>query len=246
MNKRIGITTYFVANYELGANRPRGIKDQNMIMSTEDYSSSILNAGGIPLLIPPFLDEGYAMDIIKSVDALLLSGGGDINPKLYNQSVRKRLTDIEPRRDAFEIMLIDAAIKFRKPIFGICRGFQLLNVYFGGLLEQDLRTVEDAKVLHDVFELERFEKVHEVSIRRDSKLYKAVNNERIAVNSFHHQCIDKLGENLIPVAWSDDNIVEAFELDSDMMVFGVQWHPEMMTEKDEIQRLLFKFFINNI
>ena len=182
----------------------------------------------------------YLADSDFGYDGLILCGGGDTHPSFYGEQVNGSV-DIDLPRDRAELMLLDAFIKEGKPILGICRGFQLINIYFGGTLEQD---IENAKE-HTSFE--SVDLIHPVKAQKGSvceKLY----GEDFYVNSSHHQALKKTGNNISVTAYSYDGVAEAIEHMS-LPVFGVQWHPERMCfnrrRQDTVDgKYIFEHFLN--
>ncbi len=242
----IGVTTYYVKDRELDSNRSRGFPGQDMLMSTMDYSRSIEWAGGVPVAIPVLEDEEYIDEIAKKMDGFVFTGGPDINPMNYGQSFKKGLGLIVPERDEFEFKLFKKALQLNKPILGICRGFQLMNVYFGGTLHQDISSNQLTNLEHVGKMGPKFCKSHKVSILEESNLFKALRQKEIYVNSFHHQAVDKVGEGLQVTATAEDGIIEALEHNDYLFLVGIQWHPEMMTEVHKEQLDLFQLFIDTI
>lgn len=199
------------------------------------YVRAIETAGGVPIVLPPQRD---AIDELMAViDGLLLSGGPDVDPVRYGDNyVHPATYGIDPDRDQFELDLLDAALRHSVPVFGICRGIQVMNVALGGTLIQDVSTehpgaadvghrqhergLEDSAVGHEMFAIE-------------STQLPIFGNNDLGVNSFHHQAIRDLASDLMPVAQSPDGLVEAVVLRGNPEVFGVQWHPELMFERDD-------------
>lgn len=246
MKPLIGITTYYVKASEMGKNRVRGLQDQDMLMSTMDYSRCIEKAGGIPVNIPVIEDEDYIDGVVNKLDGFLFSGGPDVNPLNYNQPIKKGLGKIAPERDIFELKLLKKVLEKDKPILGICRGYQLINVYFGGTLHQDINNNNLTDLDHVGIMGPKHNICHKVALTEGSKIHKVFNKKDVMVNSYHHQAIDKIGDKLIVTGKSEDGIIEAFEHMNHKFVMGVQWHPEMMSEIHKEQLNLFKLFINNI
>ncbi len=243
MRPLIGVTSYFVNDYEFSGSRIRGMYDQDMLMSTMDYSNALVNAGGIPLVIAPIDDDCYLEAVVEQMDGLLLAGGGDVNPKLYSQPFKKGLGKLETRRDKVEMKLIELAVKNNVPIFGICRGFQLIKVYFGGTLIQDIGNYLDTEIEHVGTSGLKSTLVHQVVIDEDSFLKGCFNEKVIFVNSYHHQAIDQLAHGLKPTGVSEDEIIEAFVHREKENIYAVQWHPEMMCDVYKEQLELFRLFI---
>lgn len=244
MRPLIGITTYHVKDRELGKDRVRGFPGQDMIMGTLDYSISLERAGGIPIPIPVIENsEEYMDEIIGHIDGLIFTGGPDIHPTKYNQSQKKGLGLVVPERDEFEIGLLKRALKKNKAILGICRGFQLINIYFGGSLHQDISSNKVLEIEHAAMSTPRYSHCHRVRIDEESMLFDVYNSNNIMVNSLHHQAIDRLGEGLRETAWSEDGLIEGIQHKKFPFVMGVQWHPEMMAQVYPEQMKIFKFLI---
>lgn len=181
------------------------------------------------------------MNRIESVDGIIIPGGVDINPDLY-QEENIDCRDINNELDQLEMEVIKHAILYKKPILGICRGHQILNVFFRGSLIQN---VENAGI-HE--QKDGVDKVHTGRVSKDSFLYEVYGEEFISINSAHHQAVKKLGENLEAVQFSEDGIMEAF-YHTQLPIMGVQWHPERMCLKnarpDTVDGLkLFDYFIH--
>ena len=176
----------------------------------------------------------------KSFDGFILCGGGDIHPSFYGQE-NNGCTDINIKRDIAEFKLIESFIKSKKPVFGICRGHQVINVFFGGDLYQNIASSK----FHQAKNSE--DNIHRVSIKRGSKLSRLYGNTLIT-NSSHHQAIKKVGKGIIETALWNEKINEAIEHIS-LPVFSVQWHPERITEKETEKgckdgKRLFDYFIS--
>jgi putative glutamine amidotransferase len=194
------------------------------------YVDTVAAAGGIPVLLPPFeraLGENEASDVVGALDALVLVGGGDIDPGLYGQQPHPATTGVDPGRDASELGLLGAALSADVPVLAICRGMQLLNVYLEGTLAQHVPDV----VGHDGHQPARgcFADV-EVTTEAGSVVAKIM-GERATVRCSHHQAIDALGRRLVVTARAVDGLVEAVEVPGARFVVGVQWHPE--EDRDE-------------
>lgn len=243
MNPLIGITTYYIKHGESYIENARGLPDQDMLMSTMDYARSVRSVGGLPLAIPVLADGNYLQEIINELDGFIFSGGRDISPLNYNTSIKKGLTMVNPERDEFEFKLLEAVLSAGKPILGICRGFQLINVYFGGSLYQDLAVKPASQLEHFAKMLPKYSPCHRVKLSRDSKLFPVFQSEEILVNSLHHQAIDQVGKGLVVKGKAEDGVIEVLESPDYPDMTAVQWHPEMMAEKDKSQLNIFKLFI---
>lgn len=243
MKPLIGITTYFVKDSFMGTERIRGTAGQDMSMSTIDYSACVEKAGGIPVTIPLLDNEDYINDLVDKLDGFLFCGGPDIHPYYYGQSLKKGQGLVVLERDKFELKLLERVLKKNKPVFGICRGLQLINIFFGGTIYQDIDQTKLTDIEHISNMIPKYCYSHKVSIYKKSKLFEAFDRDDIDVNSYHHQAVDKLGKGLKETAWAEDGIIEGIENDDYYFVVGVQWHPEMMGEVHGEQLNLFKMFI---
>ena len=176
-----------------------------------------------------------------SCDGLLLPGGADIDPQMYGQEPNEKCGKPNAVRDAAEPAILQEFLKTKKPVLAICRGIQLLNVYKGGTLLQDIK--DEQKYKHMDF-FSRGGSIHPVSIDKNSILYSILKTENIDVNSMHHQAIDKVGTELTVTAKSADGYIEAIELRNHPFCIGVQWHPEHMSKKSAEQRKIFTAFVS--
>ena len=209
----------------------------------EDYVHAVIKAGGIPIILPVTMDEGVIRDFVSRLDGLILSGGHDVQPKLYGENPLRKIGEVFPDRDVFDLKLIEFAKEKQIPILGICRGFQILNVYHGGSLYQDLDYLtQELKIAHSQASGPTV-RTHEVDVKAASMFSKIVKNNRIEVNSFHHQAIKELGKELTAVAHADDGIIEAFELESYPWLLGVQFHPEMLHREMGCMQNIFNEFV---
>ncbi len=206
------------------------------------YVSAVTRAGGLPLLIPIGIDEQNLEDLIDTVDGLLLTGGGDIDPVHFNGDPHSKIYGVSPERDRLEFALIDAALKNHLPFLAICRGIQVLNVVFGGTLYTHIHDqVEDA-LKHDWFPGYPRDKVaHTVSLTCDSLLHVIFATDDIPVNSLHHQGVAKVGKGLEAIAFAPDGLVEGLVVKGEKFALGVQWHPECLPDDPGMQKLFSKF-----
>lgn len=198
---------------------------EGMHVLRNDYVKSVGQEGGLPLILAPGLPED-APEILDRLEALVLSGGSDVDPVLYGAKPHPELGPIVRERDDFELALTREALERDLPILAICRGHQVLNVATGGTLIQDIPSELMGDVDHDPRQ-ERWERAHDVRILDGTRLRHLLHKETVAVNSFHHQAIRDLGRGLVVTAWSHgDRVVEAVEMPERRFVLGVQWHPE--------------------
>ncbi len=190
-----------------------------------DYLRSVEFAGGIPVVLAP---SGPALhpSFIDRLDGLVVTGGVDVDPKIYGAPRHPAVKLTNTDRDAFELILVHEALERRIPVLGICRGMQVLNVALGGTLIQDIPTVLHTSINHIDMDRPRASIAHPVFIVPHTRLHRILNHEQVQVNSFHHQAVNELGTGLIPNAYSPDGIIEGIEYTGDQFVMGVQWHPE--------------------
>lgn len=201
-----------------------------------NYVESVERAGGVPYIIPIVQNEDIIKQQAESIDALILSGGSDINPLLFGEEASEKLGSINQDRDIYDIKLLKFAMELGKPILGICRGEQVVNIVNGGTLYQDLSFHEGHSVKHCQVGSPS-SAIHTVDIMKDSILYK-IFGEKALVNSFHHQAVKEVAEGFKITALSKDGVVEAIEKEGEGFVLGIQWHPEMMSgEHEEMQRV---------
>lgn len=205
-------------------------------------SDAIFRAGGVPLVLPYTVDENEIEQLVDRIDGLLLTGGGDIDPTLFGEEPLPGLGSICPERDTLEMALIRRMLDNDKPIFGICRGCQILNIAAGGDMYQDLYTQRDALLQHSQ-KAPRWHASHTLRIEEGSLLHQIVGESTYKVNSFHHQAVRKLAPGFAHSAATKDGVTEAFESQQHRFVLGVQWHPECTTGVDPISQRLFAAFV---
>ena len=193
----------------------------------EGYYRSVLEAGGAPVIIPPCDDTDMMVSLLEGVDALILSGGGDINPLYLGEEPLRELGGINPARDWHELMLVRLAANRQIPILGICRGIQVMTAALGGKLCQDIYKESSATLKHSQ-ETERHVCTHTVRIEANSLLHRLFGTETLPVNSFHHQAVREVAPGFAVSARSADGVIEAVESTEHKSMIGVQWHPECM------------------
>lgn len=208
-----------------------------------NYKKAIEEHGGeVSFLVK---DEKSYEDYISGVDGLLLPGGGDIHPDNFNQEWHPKIKYVNEERDDLELSLFDEAYKMDIPIFGICRGIQIMSVARGGSLYQDIESEYPNDALtHPA--INRKDSKHIIDIETESKLNEIIGKNVVEVNSAHHQAVDEIGDGFVVTARSSDGIVEAIENQSKQFVIGVQYHPERMIASPkfkEHRRKLFNAFI---
>lgn len=227
MRPRIGITC------------ARAADSEGFFTLSTRYATAVHEAGGLPLLLPA-IGEVNGSEWEPALDGLLLSGGGDIDPERYGEEPRVESGRIDPEADAFELALCRAFLELGKPILGVCRGAQVLNVAAGGDLYQDLFRQTKTRLQH-AQKAPRWCATHRVQIVPGSLLAGIVKEEVLRVNSFHHQAVRRLAPGFIASASARDGIVEAVERPGDRFTLGVQWHPEHLHEPSA--SALFEAFV---
>ncbi len=205
------------------------------------YEKSLNRSGAVVKWIEIDNVENAIKEALEC-DGLLLPGGADVNPKMYNEEPAAQCGKPNELRDNAEVPMFKEFLKTGKPILSICRGFQLVNVICGGSLYQDIKNEQKCKHM-DFFS--RANHIHTVRVEKNTKLYDIFHTTEINVNSMHHQAIKTLGESLIPTAISPDGYVEAFEMKNYDFCVAVQWHPEHMAKKNKAQQKMFQEFVNN-
>lgn len=203
--------------------------DKNQAQLGKKYFHAVQLAGGLPVAIPPIQDETALKAMVEKLDGIILSGGPDIDPSYYNEKPSTKLGDVSPCRDTAEMFLADEMLRVKKPLLGICRGMQVLNVVLGGTLFQDIPT-EFKQPLKHVQSAPRWHGSHEIEIvEEDSAIFQILRKKHLCVNSFHHQAVKEPAASCKVSALASDGVVEAIELrEADMFCIGVQWHPEEM------------------
>lgn len=202
------------------------------------YVQCVVDAGGLPLLLPS-LPPDTAAAYLARIDGLLLSGGVDIDPIHYGQEPAPKLGLVDPVRDEFEMALMKGARDAGMPVLAICRGIQLMNVAFGGTLIQDIPSSVKVPSKHDQDTLQPDALGHSVDIESGTRLHEIAGVERTRVNTFHHQAVDRVAEGFVVSARSLDGVIEGLEDPSHPYCIGVQWHPERRSE-DAMTRRLFR------
>ena len=209
----------------------------------DTYAQSILCSGGIPVLLPIGISKVALTNLIKRLDGILLTGGGDIALRYFEGQPHIRIAEDPPGRDELELELVSLAVKGNLPLFGICRGVQMINVAMGGTLYTDIEDQFSREIRHDCYPgWPRDFLAHSVQIQPESKLSSIFGTDRVEVNSLHHQAIDQIAPGLVATAFSPDGLVEAVEIPGQCFGIGVQWHPECLPNASEM-RALFKAFI---
>ncbi|MBQ8814826.1 MAG: gamma-glutamyl-gamma-aminobutyrate hydrolase family protein [Lachnospiraceae bacterium] len=212
------------------------------VFSNHSYLNSIRRFGGIPLIIPTEGEDDELEVLVGLCDGILLSGGDDIDPALYGEEALNDTLQLTPVRDAVERKVCDLAVKRELPMFGICRGVQMMNVYFGGSLYQDIPAQIETDIKHRM-DPPAHRTCHQCIIEKDTPLYELIGREEIGVNSHHHQAVKSVAPGFTVMGRAEDGIVEAIYDPSRPFVWGVQWHPERIWDIEDSSAKLFEAFI---
>ncbi len=205
------------------------------------YVAGIKRAGGEARWIELDDPEKAAKEALEC-DGLLLPGGADVEPALYGEEKSDKCGKTNEVRDAAESIIFPSFLKTGKPIFGICRGSQMLNVLCGGTLYQDISDIQ--KYSHTAY-LKKSFSAHKVTVKKGTKLHEILGRDEIGVNSLHHQAVKNVGETLVAAAVSSDGIIEAVEMPEHPFCIAVQWHPEFLGMHSKPHQNLFNEFIRH-
>jgi len=238
----IGLTTQTLHSID---GIPTGLPS-SWVMNQRYFLAATM-VGAVPWMIPLLDDDIHTLrEIYERLDGLLIPGGVDISPREYGEEIRKECGNLDPARDRVELQLVRWAIADRKPVLGLCRGLQVINVASGGTLWQDLASQNPVFHKHDYFPTAGFERdhlAHDVALVAGSRLQRLMEANAVPVNSMHHQGIRRLGVDLLASAVAPDGLIEAVESTDDSFLIGVQWHPEVFEMTDPHTRHLFGGFI---
>ncbi|MCD8021060.1 MAG: gamma-glutamyl-gamma-aminobutyrate hydrolase family protein [Clostridiales bacterium] len=217
--------------------------EKKSIWMLPGYMDGVKDAGGIPIILPLHSTIEDALEVFEKCDGLLMTGGHDVSPSLYHEINRGFCGIPCKAREQVECALYEKALEVGKPVLGICRGIQLINVLQRGNLYQDLPTEYDSAVEHHM-EPPYTNIAHDVDINRNTPLYDLVQVEHLGVNSYHHQAIKELGEDLEIMAWSEDGLVEAVRHIKQKYVWAFQWHPEFDFHMNPASKKIFESFLD--
>ena len=231
MQPLIGITT----------NQSHNVYWQPTIMLMQSYVNAVIQAGGIPVLIPSLIPEDGWEAVYSRLDGLLFSGGGDIGLEHLPGEPHPRIDDIDLARDAIELNLVLAAASDGKPFLGICRGCQVINVALGGTLYTHIPDQLSNALDHAYPGNKRTVLVHEVKIEEGTRVAEIYAEPIIKVNSLHHQGLKDIPSSLRVAGHAPDGLIEAIELPDHPFGLAVQWHPEWLTDQESTRNLFRKF-----
>lgn len=224
-------------------------RDNRNISIKNSYINAVIKSGGIPIILPLTNYNSIFDMIVEYINGIIFTGGHDINC-CYCSKECKECKDYNSIKDNMDILdenefyLLRKCVEVDKPVLGICRGCQLINMFDGGTLYEDIPTEFKSDIVH-LQSKPDYETSHEVVISSDSRFYNKIKITKLLVNSFHHQGIKVLGSHLKPIAKSYDGLVEGVEMLDSKFIMGVQWHPECLYEYDYASRCIFKMFIDS-
>lgn len=238
----IGVTTQSLQAID---GIPEGLPTS--VVMNQRYYHAAAAAGAAPVLVPLLDDIETLRAIYDGLDGILIPGGVDMDPATFGEAPHAALGRIDPARDRVEIRLVQWAVADRKPVLGLCRGLQVINVALGGTLYQDLAAEYPNAIKHDYFPTFGFSRdhlAHDVAVESGSRLRHALVDAAVPVNSMHHQGIKALARPLVASAVAPDGLIEAAELPNDAWVVGVQWHPEVFELSEPSSGDLFRDFVH--
>jgi len=217
-------------------------KERQSLWMLPRYLEAISAAGGVGVMLPLTSDTDEIVQLADQLDGILLTGGQDVDPQMYDQARSAQCGELCHERDSMEALLVEQIMKDDIPCLGICRGLQLLNVMLGGTLYQDLDAQHPSNVTHH---MERpYDRVaHGVEVRTRTPLSSLVGGGSLGVNSCHHQAVKDLAPELVPMATSEDGIIEAAYIPDHRFAWGVQWHPELSFRTDIPSISIFETFV---
>ncbi len=204
------------------------------------YPNGVVKAGGSPVLLHLCGEREYQLQMCSLCDGFVFTGGPDIEPTLFGQQRLPQCGFVLPARDSQELFMLHRVLDLDKPVLGICRGIQLLNVAMGGDLYQDIPTQCHGHINHAQMEIIPFTApIHPVTVRPNTRLHRLTGQTLLAVNSMHHQAVCRPGQGLAVSAQAPDGLIEAIESTQHRFVLGVQWHPEFLWDQSPAQLALF-------
>lgn len=210
------------------------------------YFTALTAVGAVPVMIPLLAqDEDTVRALYERLEGIFLAGGVDVDPGAYKEDKLDVCGRTDPDRDRVELLLTRWALEDGKPVLGVCRGMQVINVACGGSLVQDIEQGHERAIKHDYFPTQGHERdylAHEAQVRPDSRLSRIFGAGTITVNSMHHQGIKQLGAGLEATVHAPDGLIEGIEGTGESFLIGVQWHPEMLIDQDEATFRLFSVF----
>lgn len=218
------------------------LTEKGNITLNQDYADAVFRAGALPVLLPLTDNEEAMKEMLRRIDGLILTGGADVCPESYGEEKLPCCGETEPRRDKMEFALCRMALEMDMPILAICRGHQVLSCVLGGNMYQDIAEQFGKDLKHPQYDIPR-DKVHGMTVEKDSLLRQITGLERFEVNSRHHQAVKTPGKGLKVNAYAPDGLIEGVELPGKKFVLGIQWHPEALGDRYPEAQALFNAFV---
>ena len=219
---------------------PQYDPEHDFLRIASPYMEAVSNAGGIPILLPFETKREVLNTFVSAFGGLLVPGGPDLDPEYFGEETCRENGVICKQRDQLELALIPLFIEAGKPVLGICRGLQSMNIALGGDIYQDIPSMTDSRLQHSQISPGN-QPVHTVQVVANSLLSRILKTETLRVNSFHHQAVRRAAPSFLPGAFSKDGLIEGQYMPDKPFVLGVQWHPELLG--GESSRLLFSAFV---
>ncbi len=209
-----------------------------------DNVEAIKQTGGIPVVLPYIEEESAIAQLVAHIDGLYLAGGNDVDPSYFGEEPHPQLREVNPTRDAFEVQLVGQMVSQNKPVLGICKGCQIINIALGGDIYQDIKSqMKQSLVQHQQKSLHLYS-THMIDLVKTSQLHRIIGKDSIRVNSRHHQAIRTLGKDVVVSSHARDGLIESIESTTYDFVLGVQWHPESLLAANDAPSLqLYTTFI---
>lgn len=219
--------------------------EKESIWMLPGYLDGLSQAGATPIIFPFSSDEEELGRLVKMCDGILFTGGHDISPKLYNEDPIKDLVSCCIKRDLMESIVLKIAMDMDKSILGICRGIQFINVALGGSLYQDLNLQHPSNIDHHQQAPYDIPK-HEVTLKQNTPLHECLHVDKLLVNSYHHQAVKDIAQELEIMATSPDGLIEALYMPTYKFLWAMQWHPEFSYQTDINSQKIFQAFIDSM
>ena len=216
------------------------IRESGKFVLHQSYAAGIINAGGLPVILP--YNTENAKDYLQNISGLLLSGGGDVDPAHFGEEKHPKTEPPNPARDSFELTLCRLALEMDMPVFGVCRGAQVINIACGGTLTQH---IDHHRCERDPARPQARWHSYLHSVKLLGRLREIVGKDEIQVNSIHHQVVGRLGTDVYVNAITDGEIIEAIEVKGKKFALGVQWHPEALAGITKENAAIFQGFIDS-
>lgn len=221
--------------------------DTHDISMRPTYLRAITAAGGVPVVLPLEAPREDFRQLVEALDGFLFTGGPDIHPFLFGEQTLAHCGNVSPARDEAELALLSLVMSARKPLLGICRGIQTINIGLGGTIYQDIPSQLQKSSSFPIAHQQPFYyhlPAHRVDIQPDTQLFRIAKAPIIQVNSMHHQSVKDVAPGLVVSGYAPDGVIEAIEKPDYPYLLAVQWHPEYLWEKDPVAQNIFKAFVD--